>query len=148
MICFGIPYKPSVGRQIRPNRKFLVSKHIFSLFSATFLKKVANSKCTKLNLRRLIDKTKAGSGKHQPDGAGATSVKKIDSSLAKYTDSGQLSCAFCLVPAVREAHVNSKHHKETIERAKKQQFKPQPIAKSDPSPAPAASIKRPSSPGP
>ncbi|EDS30174.1 coiled-coil domain-containing protein 16 [Culex quinquefasciatus] len=115
---------------------------------------LAKKKYTQQDLRRLMNETKAGSAKQQPEGAGTTSAKKIDSPLAKYTESGQLTCALCRSvvrsEAVWKVHINSKQHKENIEQAKKlkEQVKAQPAVKSDPPPAPAASFKRPSSPGP
>uniref|UniRef100_A0A8D8A7G3 Zinc finger protein 830 n=1 Tax=Culex pipiens TaxID=7175 RepID=A0A8D8A7G3_CULPI len=118
--------------------------------SAAF--KLAKKKYTQQDLRRLMNETKAGSAKQQPEGAGTTSAKKIDSPLAKYTESGQLTCALCRSvvrsEAVWKVHVNSKQHKENIEQAKKlkEQVKAQP--KSEPPPAPAPFFKRPSSPGP
>uniref|UniRef100_A0A1Q3F3D9 Zinc finger protein 830 n=1 Tax=Culex tarsalis TaxID=7177 RepID=A0A1Q3F3D9_CULTA len=118
--------------------------------SAAF--KLAKKKYTQHDLRRLMNETKAGSAKQQPDGTGAAPVKKIDSPLAKYTETGQLTCALCRSvvrsDAVWKVHVNSKQHKENIEQAKKlkEQVKSQPVQK--PQPPPAASFKRPSSPGP
>lgn len=51
------------------------------------------------------------------------SVKKIDSPLAKYTDSGQLTCILCdsvvRSEAVWTVHINSKQHRENVAQVKK-----------------------------
>ena len=50
-------------------------------------------------------------------------VKKIDSPLAKYNETGQLTCVLCnsvvRSDAVWNVHVNSKQHREQVEFAKK-----------------------------
>ncbi|XP_058839956.1 zinc finger protein 830-like [Topomyia yanbarensis] len=121
--------------------------------SAAF--RLAKKKYTQQDLRRIMNETKAGSGK-QTD----TTTKKIDSPLAKYNEAGQLTCVLCRSivrsEAVWKVHINSKQHKENIEEAKKlknktaqsasaaAQLKSQPTPGS--TPPPPGAFKRPSSP--
>jgi len=73
-------------------------------------------------------------------------VKKIDSPLAKYTDSGQLMCILCKSivrsETVWPVHLNSKAHKDNVTLAKKTKLETESIVK-----APnAQTFKRPPSP--
>lgn len=56
-------------------------------------------------------------------------VKKIDSPLAKYTDSGQLMCVLCKSVVRNETvwpvHLNSKAHKDNVALAKKTKLEPE-----------------------
>nr|XP_008201451.1 PREDICTED: zinc finger protein 830 [Tribolium castaneum] len=79
--------------------------------SATF--KNSKKKLVQTEFRRLISEK----SKLQKD------VKKIESPLAKYNDSGQLTCVLCKSVVKSEAvwtvHINSKQHRENVELAKK-----------------------------
>ncbi|XP_058461255.1 zinc finger protein 830 [Malaya genurostris] len=137
-----------------------VKRKHFRKMSAAF--RLAKKKYTQQDLRRIMNETRAGSGKQTE-----ASTRKIDSPLAKYNEAGQLTCALCRSvvrsEAVWKVHINSKQHKENIEEAKKLKEKsaqsaaadsakaqpnPQSVPKtltSGPSPI-ATSFKRPSSP--
>ncbi|XP_014469141.1 PREDICTED: zinc finger protein 830 [Dinoponera quadriceps] len=73
-------------------------------------------------------------------------VKKIESPLAKYTDSGQLMCILCKSTVRNETvwpvHLNSKIHKENIALAKKTKLETENPVKT----ANVTSFKRPLSP--
>ncbi|EEZ98228.2 zinc finger protein 830 [Tribolium castaneum] len=79
--------------------------------SATF--KNSKKKLVQTEFRRLISEK----SKLQKD------VKKIESPLFKYNDSGQLTCVLCKSVVKSEAvwtvHINSKQHRENVELAKK-----------------------------
>ena len=82
--------------------------------SATF--KLAKKKVSQHELRRLMVEQK----KNSRDNNELGSVKRIESSFAKYEDN-QLSCQLCkkkLSPSVWKVHINSKQHKENLELAK------------------------------
>ncbi|XP_015590017.1 zinc finger protein 830 [Cephus cinctus] len=72
-------------------------------------------------------------------------IKKIESPLAKYSDSGQLMCILCKSVVRSETvwvlHLNSKMHKDNIALAKKTKLEPENVPKVLP-----ATLKRPSSP--
>ncbi|XP_046475193.1 zinc finger protein 830 [Neodiprion pinetum] len=91
-------------------------------------------KVTQTDLRRVMNEHKKK----------LTTVTRIESPIAKYTDSGQLICILCKTlvrsEAVWNIHLNSKIHKENIILAKKEHVEP-------PKPAPLAphSFKRPTS---
>ncbi|XP_055586811.1 zinc finger protein 830 [Uranotaenia lowii] len=119
--------------------------------SAAF--KLAKKKYTQQDLRRIMSETKATGGKTQT----SSQTNRIDSPLAKYNESGQLTCALCRSvvrsEAVWKVHINSKQHRENIEEAKKLKEKigsqPAPVS-SNPQQQDATSLqgsfKRPSSP--
>ncbi|CAG0895719.1 unnamed protein product [Cyprideis torosa] len=52
-------------------------------------------------------------------------LKQIDSPLAKYNETGQLSCVVCNIPVKSElvwtAHINGKFHRETVAKLKARQ---------------------------
>ncbi|XP_011137946.1 zinc finger protein 830 [Harpegnathos saltator] len=74
-------------------------------------------------------------------------VKKIESPLAKYTDSGQLMCILCKSIVRNETvwpvHLNSKIHKENIALAKMTKLEPESSVKASSN---ATTFKRPPSP--
>ncbi|KAL6254959.1 hypothetical protein P5V15_014301 [Pogonomyrmex californicus] len=73
-------------------------------------------------------------------------IKKIDSPLAKYTDSGQLMCILCKSVVRSETvwpvHLNSKMHKDNVALAKKTKLETEGAVKA----SDGQSFKRPSSP--
>ncbi|VEN53466.1 unnamed protein product [Callosobruchus maculatus] len=79
--------------------------------SATF--KNAKKKIVQSELRKFMNEHKNK----------AKDVKKIESPLAKYNDSGQLTCILCQSIVRSETvwtiHINSKQHKQNVEQAKK-----------------------------
>ncbi|XP_037092999.1 zinc finger protein 830-like [Pollicipes pollicipes] len=81
---------------------------------------------TKVDLRRLMQQKKQD----------AAQSKKVDSPLARYSSSGQLSCVVCRTPVKSElawtAHLVSRSHKERVAALRDQQG-------GDKRPAPAAS---------
>ncbi|XP_046740541.1 zinc finger protein 830 [Diprion similis] len=96
--------------------------------------KNVKKKVTQTDLRRVMNEHKKK----------LTTVTRIESPIAKYTDSGQLICILCKTMVRTEAvwniHLNSKAHKENISLAKKEHSEP-------PKPAPIVphSFKRPTS---
>ncbi|XP_055544699.1 zinc finger protein 830 [Wyeomyia smithii] len=118
--------------------------------SAAF--KIAKKKYTQQDLRRIMSETKAA--KQQTETPG----KRIDSPLARYNETGQLTCALCRSvvrsETVWKVHINSKQHKENIEQAKKLKEQAvtakvstqQPQKQTAPESLPAAAFKRPVSP--
>uniref|UniRef100_U5EY19 Zinc finger protein 830 n=1 Tax=Corethrella appendiculata TaxID=1370023 RepID=U5EY19_9DIPT len=87
--------------------------------SAAF--RLAKKKYTQNDLRRIMSETKANkvsAGQQQSQ----NSTKKIESPLAKYTETGQLMCILCKSivrsEAVWTVHINAKQHKENIAVAK------------------------------
>ncbi|XP_034485942.1 zinc finger protein 830 [Drosophila innubila] len=57
---------------------------------------------------------------------------KVDSPLAKYDSSGNLSCVLCRIPIksnVWKVHLNSKQHKQFVELAKKQRIEAENTSK-------------------
>nr|CAI5865425.1 unnamed protein product [Callosobruchus analis] len=79
--------------------------------SATF--KNAKKKIVQSELRKFMNEDKNKT----------KDVKKIESPLAKYNDSGQLTCILCQSIVRSETiwtiHINSKQHKQNVEQAKK-----------------------------
>lgn len=91
----------------------------------------SKKKVTQNDLRRVMNEHKKK----------LTTVTKIESPIAKYTDSGQLICILCKTivrsEAVWNIHLSSKTHKENIILAKKAHNEPT---------TPLHNFKRPSSP--
>lgn len=82
--------------------------------SAAF--KNSKKKLTQPELRKLMNEHKL---KSHP----MTVVKRIESPLARYNESGQLTCVLCKTIVKSEAvwtvHVNAKQHKQNVEMAKR-----------------------------
>uniref|UniRef100_A0A6B2EKI1 Zinc finger protein 830 n=1 Tax=Phlebotomus kandelakii TaxID=1109342 RepID=A0A6B2EKI1_9DIPT len=80
--------------------------------SATF--RLAKQKFSQNDLRRMMNEQKQKSQKDRP---------KIESPLAKYNESGQLTCILCQSVVrsedVWKVHINAKTHKENVEKARK-----------------------------
>ncbi|XP_020282302.1 zinc finger protein 830 [Pseudomyrmex gracilis] len=94
----------------------------------------SNRKLTQDDLRKAMNEHKKKLG----------TVKKIDSPLAKYTDSGQLMCVLCKTVVRSETvwpvHLNSKVHKENVALAKKTKLE------TESKPSNVTTFKRPPSP--
>ncbi|XP_022919560.2 zinc finger protein 830 [Onthophagus taurus] len=89
-----------------------INLKLSKIMSATF--KNAKQKLKQNELRKIMSEHKNKLQK---------SAKKIESPLAKYNESGQLTCILCKSvvrsEAVWNVHLNSKQHKENVEAAKK-----------------------------
>lgn len=118
--------------------------------SATF--RHAKQKPTQQDLRRLMSEQKSIKSKttnaSEVSSTSSVGAKRIDSPLAKYTETGQLQCLLCKTVVrsedVWKVHINAKTHRQNVEVAKQLAAKAPSVSHGGSTSAVvAAAVKRP-----